>query len=79
MNNNSILITGAFGFIGFHLEEMCVKKGYEVNVFDRYYSNNDMEWLENSKYKDDMEIVLGDIRDYYSVSKSMPTVFNKYY
>ena len=68
---NKILITGATGFIGSHLSELCIKKGYDVIAFDRYNSNNDWGWLEFSKYKSDMEIVLGDIRDYDSVFKSM--------
>ena len=30
-----VLITGAEGFIGSHLAELCVEKGFEVVVFDR--------------------------------------------
>jgi len=74
-----ILITGATGFIGSHLVEMCVHKGIDVVAFDRYNSNNDWGWLENSKYKNDFQVVLGDIRDYDSVSKAMvgcDTVFH---
>ena len=33
---DKILITGATGFIGSHLVEMCVEKGYDVVAFDRY-------------------------------------------
>ena len=68
---NKILITGATGFIGSHLAELCVEKGFSVVAFDRYNSNNDWGWLETSKYKHEMEIVLGDIRDFDSVSKAM--------
>ena len=74
-----IFISGATGFIGSHLAELCVQKGYSVIAFDRYNSNNDHGWLENSKFKKDMTIVLGDIRDYDSVFKSMrgcDTVFH---
>ena len=66
-----ILITGATGFIGSHLTEYLVEKGFNVVAFDRYNSNNHWGWLENSKYKDDFQIILGDIRDYDSVSKAM--------
>jgi NAD dependent epimerase/dehydratase len=69
--NNSILITGATGFIGSHLTEFLIQKGYHVIVFDRYNSNNNWSWLENSKYKNDFQVILGDIRDYDSVSKTM--------
>ena len=67
----TILVTGATGFIGSHLTESMVEKGYNVIAFDRYNSNNDWGWLENSKYKNDFQVILGDIRDYDSVSKSM--------
>jgi len=66
-----ILITGAFGFIGSHLAELFVRKGYEVIAFDRYNSNNNWGWLEHSKFKNEIEVVLGDIRDYDSASKAM--------
>ncbi|PPR48333.1 MAG: dTDP-glucose 4,6-dehydratase [Alphaproteobacteria bacterium MarineAlpha5_Bin8] len=66
-----IFITGATGFIGSHLAELCVKKGHKVVAFDRYNPNNDFGWLENSKYKKEIEIILGDIRDYDSVFNAM--------
>jgi NAD dependent epimerase/dehydratase len=79
MNSKKILITGASGFIGSTLAELCVVKGYEVVAFDRYNSNNNWGWLEGSKYKNEMQVILGDIRDYDSVSKAMEncnTVFH---
>ncbi len=66
-----VLITGAGGFIGSHLCELCVNKGFSVVAFDRYNPNNDWGWLEKSHYKDDMEFILGDVRDFDSVSKAM--------
>ena len=71
LNNKTILLTGATGFIGSHLTEYLVKKGFNVIAFDRYNSNNDWGWLENSIYKNDMKVILGDVRDYDSVSKAM--------
>ena len=65
------LITGATGFIGSHLAELCVEKGFEVIAFDRYNPNNHWGWLEDSDYTNDMEVILGDVRDYDSVSKAM--------
>ena len=69
-----ILITGAAGFIGSHLTERCVEEGFEVIAFDRYNSENHWGWLENSKHKGNFEMVLGDIRDFDSVSNSMQNV-----
>jgi len=69
--NNNILITGATGFIGSHLAELYVQQGFDVIAFDRYNPNNHWGWLENSKYTPGMEVILGDVRDYDSVSKAM--------
>ena len=66
-----ILITGATGFIGSHLTEICIQKGYKVVAFDRYNPNYNLGWLENSKYKKEIDFVFGDIRDYDSVFKSL--------
>ncbi len=66
-----ILITGAAGFIGSHLTELCVEHGFSVRAFVRYNSKNNWGWLENSKYKKDIEVITGDIRDYDSVLSAM--------
>ena len=71
MINNKILVTGATGFIGSHLVELLVEKGFNVVAFDRYNTNNNWGWLEHSNYKDHLEVILGDIRDYDSVYKAM--------
>jgi len=68
---NKILVTGATGFIGSHLTELLVETGLEVVVFDRYNPNNSWGWLEGSHIKNDIEVILGDIRDYDSVNKAM--------
>ena len=66
-----IIITGATGFVGSHLAELCVEKGYNVIAFDRYNPNHNLGWLENSKYQKDINFIFADIRDYDSVLKSM--------
>ena len=67
----NVLVTGATGFIGSHLTELLIKKGYNVIAFDKYNSDNHWGWLEQSNFKHDCQVVLGDIRDYDSVSKAM--------
>lgn len=66
-----IFITGAGGFIGSHLAEKCVESGYKVKAFVRYNSKNNWGWLENSRLKDDIEFISGDIRDFDSVYDAM--------
>ena len=58
------MVTGSSGFIGSHLTEYLVEKGYDVVAFDRYNSNNHYGWLEQSKYKKKIKFILGDIRDF---------------
>ena len=66
-----ILITGSGGFIGSHLTERCVELGYEVRAFVRYNSDNRWGWLDYSRYKAEIEVVTGDIRDYDSVYNAL--------
>lgn len=66
-----ILITGGTGFIGSHLAEYFAKKNFEVTVFDRYNSNYSLGNLKNSKYKDKIKFIFGDIRDYDSTNKAI--------
>jgi len=53
-----ILITGANGFIGSHLTDFCIMKGYEVYAFDipnyplrnlHHYTNGKINFSENDK------------------------------
>ena len=38
--SKTVLITGATGFIGSHLTEFMIKKGFNIVAFDRYNSND---------------------------------------
>jgi NAD dependent epimerase/dehydratase len=59
----TVLITGADGFIGSHLTEMLVSKGYQVKALSQYNSFNNWGWLEDVNCKDKIEVLTGDIRD----------------
>jgi NAD dependent epimerase/dehydratase len=56
-------ITGADGFIGSHLTEMLVAKGYQVKALSQYNSFNNWGWLEDVSCKEKIEVLTGDIRD----------------
>ena len=57
-----IFITGASGFIGSHLTEALIKKGYNVKALVPYDINSSVGWLKNIKSKN-LKIIHGDICD----------------
>jgi len=68
-----VLVTGADGFIGSHLTEYLMEKGYEVKAFTYYNSFNTWGWLEcfpEEKLRE-LEIFQGDIRDPNGVREAM--------
>ncbi|CAN5666938.1 NAD-dependent 4,6-dehydratase LegB [soil metagenome] len=74
-----VLVTGAAGFIGSHLTEMLVEKGFDVKVLVKYNSRNNWGWLETSPIKNEIEVLTGDVRDYdmvYSATKNCKAVFH---
>jgi len=62
-NNQTILVTGADGFIGSHLTEMLVASGYNVKALSQYNSFNSWGWLEDVDCIDKLDILTGDVRD----------------
>lgn len=60
-----VMVTGSDGFIGSHLTEELVKKGYRVKAFVYYNSFNNWGWLDTlpKDIMKDVEIFQGDIRD----------------
>ena len=74
-----ILVTGAAGFIGSHLCEALVKNGYEIKAFDRYNIDSSRGWLEKSDIINEIEFILGDIRDYDSVYKASKNCYSVFH
>lgn len=73
MSYKKILVTGADGFIGSHLTEELIRKGYDVRAFVYYNSFNSWGWLDqaDAEIKKSLDVVAGDIRDPYVVKKAM--------
>jgi len=71
--SNKVLVTGADGFIGSHLTEALVRKGYNVRAFVLYNSFNSWGWLDHcaSDVNGKFEVFSGDIRDPYGVKEAM--------
>lgn len=69
----SILVTGADGFIGSHLTEELVKQGYKVKAFVFYNSFNTWGWLDTlpEEIMKHVEIFQGDIRDPNGVTEAL--------
>lgn len=73
MNSKTAIVTGADGFIGSHLVEDLVSKGYKVKAFCMYNSLGNYGWLENlaKNVREEVEVILGDIRDPLCVKEAL--------
>ena len=75
----NVLVTGADGFIGSHLTEMLVAKGYYVKALSQYNSFNNWGWLEEVNCKKQIEVLTGDIRDSHYckyITKDIDIIFH---
>lgn len=73
------LITGADGFIGSHLTELLLEKGYKVRALSYYNSFNYWGWLEDIPANPNLEILTGDVRDPHfckQIVKGMDIIFH---
>jgi NAD dependent epimerase/dehydratase len=71
--NQTVLVTGAGGFIGSHLTECLVRQGYQVRAFVHYNSSNSWGWLDkcDTDVKGHFQVFSGDIRDPQAVNEAM--------
>ncbi len=74
-----VLVTGADGFIGSHLTELLLNKGYSVRALSQYNSFNYWGWLEDIPGNNNLEVVSGDIRDPHfckEIVKGIDTIYH---
>ena len=79
INKKKVLVTGADGFIGSHLVELLVRKGYEVKALSQYNSFNNWGWLDDIDCQNQFEVYSGDIRDPHyckSITKDIDIIFH---
>jgi len=69
----NVLVTGADGFIGSHLAETLVRRGYHVRAMVLYNSFDSWGWLDHSprEIRDAIDVVAGDVRDNGFVRSAM--------
>ena len=72
-SQKKVMVTGADGFIGSHLSEELVRRGYNVRAFVLYNSFNSWGWLDqlHDEVKNELDVYAGDIRDPFGVKKAM--------
>lgn len=60
---NNVLVAGADGFIGSHLVESLLDRGYKVRALALYNSFSDWGWLGDITENANLEVVCDDVRD----------------
>jgi dTDP-glucose 4,6-dehydratase len=65
LHGETVLVTGADGFIGSHLVEACVEAGADVHAFVRATSSGTLNNIEH--VRDRISILEGDVTDMHSV------------
>lgn len=75
MSDHHILVTGVTGYVGGRLIPRLLNAGYDVRVLVRRSASR----LNSRKWKDQVEIVVGDVLDPSSLSKAMEGIDTAYY
>ena len=73
VKHEKVMVTGADGFIGSHLTEALVGRGYNVRALVMYNSFDSWGWLDHvsDDTRKSIEVVAGDVRDHLSLRTAM--------
>jgi NAD dependent epimerase/dehydratase len=75
LEESTILVTGAGGFIGSHLTQELIRLGAKVRAFIRYTSEGKVGNLRYvDKSSDNLEIFMGDLKDPYACRAALKDV-----
>ena len=69
-----VLVTGGLGFIGSHLVEALLDKGYEVSIYDRGINVENLKEVSLHPRWSQASLTIGDVRDYDSLVKALKEV-----
>lgn len=73
--SKKVLITGGAGFIGSHLADELINKGYSVRALDNLSEQVHGEKRERPEYLNpEVELQIGDVRDKAAVTKALEGV-----
>jgi dTDP-L-rhamnose 4-epimerase len=73
--SRKILITGGAGFIGSHLADELLQRGYSVRVLDNLSEQVHGKDCQRPEYlNEDVELIIGDVRDPERVKKALKGV-----
>lgn len=80
-SSREVLVTGAGGFIGSHLTEALVRRGYSVRAFVRYNGRGDAGLLRelSPDVYSEVEVIFGDLRDSHAVARAVRGVDTIYH
>ena len=79
METKKVLVTGADGFIGSHLVDNLLSRGYRVRALAQYNSFNSIGWLDQIQGAASLEVISGDVRDQgfcHELTDGVAIVFN---
>jgi len=74
MQGNSVLVTGGAGFIGSHLVDVLLERGYRVRVFDNLEPQVHGEGGLPDYFNREAEFIRGDVRDREALSRALKGV-----